>query len=208
MKARYRYDIEDGERKVYARQCNILLRKKEISADLWDITFDIFISDSEKEEFLKEFQHKKELSEFYITHGRFREAFGYNIKLGDLEEALELIINRGPKNGIFLKESEDDLQMKEIFKYAQTRKLFSKITKPSAASVDLSYDQSPSGNSWINRPWADLVATANGYFKDGIKPDRNSIQDNWIKDYMDTIVSDPSHLLSFSQKLINCLDHL
>lgn len=153
------------------------------------MTFNTFTSDSEKEDFLKEFKHKKELLEFYLVRGRFNEAFKYSVKTGDFEEALELIINQKSGHGgnVGETEHEGDFPLTEVFKYAQTRKLVSSISK-SSTSVDLSYDQRFAGTSW-SCAWADLVTAANGYFKNGIQPERAKIEKAWIREYLDTIVS-------------------
>lgn len=139
--------------------------------------------------------------DFYLARGRLKEAFQYSVKLGEFEEALELIINRGSRYtyGIDLEGSEDDFGLKETFKYAQTRKLLSRISKSSTTSIDLDFDQSFSENSW-SHAWADLVTVANGYFKDGIKPCRDSIKESWIKEYMDTIVRNLNPPSCFSKR--------
>lgn len=161
------------------------MRQGKVDANLRERTLNTFTSDSEKVEFLKEFEHRRELVDFYLARGRVKEAFIYYIKTGEVEEALEMILNRaGTAN---MGEIDKELQLSEVFKYAQTRKLFSSISKHPLGAVDINHEERFSGSSWSD-PWANLATTANEYFKSGIKPVRDNIQEEWIREYLDTIV--------------------
>lgn len=161
------------------------MRQGKIDPNLREKTLDTFKLDSEKEDFLKEFKHWRELVAFYLARGRVKEAVKYSIKTGEFEEALEMIFDRaGTAN---MKEIDKEFQLSEVFKYAQTRKLLSSLSKNSASVVDINHEDRFSGFNWSD-PWATLATVANGYFKDGIKPKRDNIQEDWIKEYLDTIV--------------------
>lgn len=187
LQYRYRQYIEDGERKMYARECNILLRQSKIDAKYWLDTFDTFITNTEKEAFLWEFKHGAELVEFYLANGRVKEAFGYPVKPGEFEKGLEMLFNRtGSAN---LRQIGTELQLSELFKYTQTKKLLVNMTRSQGVTVDLKYEEQFSASEW-SRPWTDLAVATHSYFKSGVMPGRNNIRTlGWIKDYLDIIVS-------------------
>lgn len=159
-----------------------------ISAEFRHKTFDMFVSDSEKEGFLKEFKHIKELIGFYVSRGRFTEAFEYAAKTGRLEKTLGLVLDqhRAATNPKEAKEFQS--QLSDVFKYVQTEKLLINMSKAAPGHIDMNHEPQFSGFGW-SRPWEDLVAAANDCFKTGIKPKRDSIQECWIREYLDTIVS-------------------
>lgn len=186
-KYRYRHCIEDGERKVYARECNIRLRRSEIDAGHWAETFNTFITDTEKEEFLREFNHGAELVEFFLAQGKVEKAFGYPAKSGEFEKALEMLFDR--HGGANLTQIGTELELSQLFKYRQTPRLLASLARSPGVSVDMEPEQEFSASEW-SRPWADITAAANAYFKSGIMPNRNYIQAvPWIQEYLDIIVS-------------------
>lgn len=196
---RYRKCIEDGERKVYARECNILLRQSKIDVKYWGDTFNTFITDAEKEAFLKEFKHGAELVEFYLARDRVNEAFGYPVKPGEFEKGLEMLFNR--TGGANLGQIYTELQLSELFKYTQTSKLLASMARSPGVSVDLKPEEQFSAFEW-SRPWADLARTAHSYIKSGVMPERNIQTSPWIKDYLDIIVSNSArHRLQFNLSL-------
>lgn len=185
-KDRYLHEIQDPERKNYAQICNIHIRQGKVDAKLRERTLNTFTSDSEKIEFLTKFEHRRELVDFYLARGRVKEAFIYLIKTGGVEKALEMIFDRaGTAN---MSEIDKELQLSEVFKYAQTRKLLSSISKHTLSGVDINHEERFSGSS-CSDSWANLAKTANEYFKSGIKPARDNIQETWIREYLDTIVN-------------------
>lgn len=186
-KYRYLHEIQDLERKNYAQICNIHVRQGKVDANLRERTLNTFTSDSEKIEFLTKFEHRRELVDFYLARGRVKEAFIYLIKTEGVEKALEMIFDRtGTAN---MSEVDKELQLSEVFKYAQTRKLLSSISKHPLSGVDINHEERFSRSS-CSDPWAKLATTANEYFKSGTKkPARANIQDTWIREYLDTIVN-------------------
>ncbi|KAI5844072.1 hypothetical protein DFP73DRAFT_76530 [Morchella snyderi] len=180
----YRYEIGDGDRMSYARECNMLLRRPNscIRPFLWGLTFNMFTTDLEKEEFLEEFEYKRELLNFYLEKGRLRDAFFYSTKTGDIDTALSLMIERAETNS-------DALEMRElenIFSHSQAGRVLTHISAASTTGVDLGCEKRFLG---MSRPWEDVATVAGQYFKTGNKLDRGSITSEWTRDYMDTTVS-------------------
>lgn len=164
------------------------MRQGKNDAHLRERTLNTFTSDSEKVEFLQEFKHGRELVGFYLARGRVKEAFKYSIGAGEFEEALEMIFDRAGTTN--LSEIDEEFQLSDVFKYAQTKKLLSSISKHPSSAVDINHEERFSGSSWSD-PWASLASAANDYFKFGIKPARDNIREEWIREYLDTIVNSP-----------------
>lgn len=163
------------------------MRQKTIDAKHWEDTFNTFTTDNEKEDFLLEFKCGAELVEFYLARGRVKEAFRYPVKSGEFEEALEMLFNR--TGSARLRQIGTELELSELFKYTQTRKLLASLASSPGIGVDLNQTERFSASEW-SRPWYDLAVTTGGYFKSGLMPDRSNIQAaTWIKEYLDTIVS-------------------
>lgn len=156
-----------------------------IDAEHWVETFNTFITDIEKEEFLLEFKHGAELVEFYLTRGRVDEAFRYPVKQGEFDKGLEMLFDR--EGGPNLTQIGTELELSELLKYTQTNKLLVSLTQSTRTNLEM--DGRFSGAEW-SRPWAQLSRTVNSYFKSGIMPERKAIRaDPWIKEYLDIIVS-------------------
>lgn len=150
-------------------------------------TFNTFITDTEKEEFLREFKHGAELVELYLARGKVEKAFGYPVKPGEFEKALEMLFDR--PGGANLIQISTELQLSQLFNYRQTRRLLASLARSPGVSVDMEPEEEFSASEW-SRPWADITAATNAYFKSGIMPKRNCIQEApWIQEYLDIIVS-------------------
>lgn len=150
-------------------------------------TFNTFITDIEKEEFLQEFKHGAELVELYLARGKVEKAFGYPAKPGEFEKALEMLFNR--PGGANLTQIGTELQLSQLFKYKQTRGLLASLARSPGVSVDMEPEEKFSASEW-SRPWTDITIAASPYLKSGIMPKRNYIQAvPWIQEYLDIIVS-------------------
>lgn len=187
IQSRYRHKIGDGDRKSYARECNMLLRRKNkppfIRPYLWELTFNMFTSDLEKEEFLAEFEYKVELLKFYLERGRLLDAFLYSTDTGEVDTALSLMIDRVENSG----DVWEWRDLQDIFSHSQTGRVLSQISTSSAIGVDLSCEGRFLGNGWSYQ-WKKVATVAGQYFKNGNKLDRHIIEEEWTRDYMDTTV--------------------
>ena len=81
--------VAKTEKKVMARQLNALLRQNKIPRDLKEKTFNLFVSDDEKQEFLKEYKHFDELWLFLQERERFDEAFEELFKADEFDLLLK-----------------------------------------------------------------------------------------------------------------------
>jgi hypothetical protein len=186
----YRDKIPDNDRLTYARECNRYVRRKgKPKQDLQSSALAMFTSDGEKEAFLKEFKYNKELVEFYVCRGRIKEALLHAVTSGDFDDALEGMIERGRDNSevvVVKGVEEEDMRLEDVFNYAQTKRMLANMSRGSK-SYALDYNGRHEGIEW-GRKWEEFVAVAGEYIMSGVELERGCIEEEWIREYLDTIV--------------------
>lgn len=84
--------VQLKKRQKYAKLSNILLRQGRISTNLKKICIDLLGSESEKEQFYRDFEMTEELVTMYTDQKRYRELYYLLIEEGRLERALHIAL--------------------------------------------------------------------------------------------------------------------
>lgn len=187
----HRDKIPDNDRLTYARECNRYVRQKDkLKLNLKSRALAMFTSDDEKEAFLKEFKYNKELVEFYVCRGRIKEALLHAVTSGDFDDALEGMIERGRDNSevvmVVKGVEKEDMRLEDVFNYAQTKRMLANMSGK-RKSLSLDYNGRHEGIEW-GRKWEEFVAVAGEYIMSGMELERGCIEEEWIREYLDTIV--------------------
>lgn len=109
--------VELDKRQKYSRLSNLLLKQGRISKDLNKICIDLLGSESEKEQFYRDFEMTQELATLYKDQKRDRELYYLLIEDGHLEQALQLASTGN------LHESIPDGEIAQAYNLIQAEKL-------------------------------------------------------------------------------------
>ncbi len=92
ISSRNHENVQLDRRQKYSRLSNLLLKQGRISTDLNRTCIDLLGSESEKEQFYREFEMTQELATMYKDQKRDRELYYLLIEDGRLEPALQLAL--------------------------------------------------------------------------------------------------------------------
>lgn len=109
--------VQLDSRQRYSRLSNLLLKQGRISTNLNRICIDLLGSESEKEQFYRDFEMTQELAIMYKDQKRYRELYYLLIEDGQLEPALQLALTSN------LHESIPDGEIEQAFNIIQAEKL-------------------------------------------------------------------------------------
>lgn len=109
--------VELDRRQKYSRLSNLLLKQGRISTNLNRICIDLLGSESEKEQFYRDFEMTQELATLYKDQKRDRELYYLLIEDGHLEPALQLASTGN------LHESIPDGEIEQVYNLIQAEKL-------------------------------------------------------------------------------------
>lgn len=137
------------ERKTLAQQLNILLRQGKVPKRFKKQTFDLFLTDQEKQEFLRNFSYFDELWNFLAERNKLDEALKELIDAAELDLLLKSAFQADSK----WQETQQE-RLGEIYHCINSRKLFAAIEATSKPeSVDI-VCETISKDIYIRAIWA------------------------------------------------------
>lgn len=181
--------LDPARRLHYSRLCNLLLRRGKISPHLRDLTLAALRSDSEKEDFFKEFGMTSHLLAFYLVRGRYSQACSLAIENGDLDKAWEINEEHGGMNTL------PQEQRADVFNHAQAKHLLASL----ATDLEPKRIFSPaahwnaecpwlSDNMFIPEFWGSLQERLNELLTHSISYENIRFPNRWMKQIFNLIV--------------------